>query len=218
MDKGTSDERLLKLIEGGSSVQKRKQNIGVSPKKSFSELMQTAKFNISLKSIKEFKPNLVVLNKGLIALAALVTVILIYSLFSGPSVSASNAAYFNPGDASLITKALFSKDSLGGLARKIIPSQEIKKNIFLAPGVKTTSLTEAISANVTEVTKDLKLVGIIWSSEPEVMIENGKDSRTYTLKKGDSFDGDQFKVKEVSRNSALLEVSVGGKVSEYVLR
>ncbi|MCX5695952.1 MAG: hypothetical protein NTW18_04770 [Candidatus Omnitrophica bacterium] len=218
MDKGTSDERLLKLIEGGAAGEaKRKQNIGISPKKSFSELMQTSKFNLSLKAIKEFKPNIVVLNKGLMVLAAIVTVILIYSLFSGPVFSASNAAYFTSADVSAVAKQLSAKEN-PGLLRKNILSQDIKRNVFLAPGTKLTSLTEAASANVTEVAKDLKLVGIIWSANPEVMIEYGKDSRTYTLKKGDSFNGDQFKVKDVARNFAVLEVSIDGRVNEYVLR
>lgn len=217
MDKGTSDERLLKLIEGGAGEQKRKQNIGIAQKKSLSELMQTAKFSISLKGIREFKPNLVALNKGLIALAAIVTIILFYALFSGPSVSASNAAYFTSADVSAVAKTFSAKENQS-LIRKNITSQEIKRNVFLAPGVKASALSEAISASVTEITKDLKLVGIIWSAEPEVMIEYGKDSRTYTLKKGDSFNGDQFTVKEVSRNSATLAIAVEGRVSEYVLR
>lgn len=218
MDKGTSDERLLKLIEGGAAGEtKRKQNIGISSKKSFSELMQTAKFNISLKAIKEFKPNLAVLNKGLIVLAAIVTIILIYSLFSGPVFSASNAAYFTVADISAVAKNLSAKENQG-LIRKNTLNQDIKRNFFLAPGVKTSVSLETISANLAELTKDLKLVGIIWSDNPEAMIEYGKDSRTYTLKKGDSFNGDEFKVKEVSRNSAVLEISVDGKVSDYVLR
>ncbi len=217
MDKGTSDERLLKLIEGGAGESKRKQNIGISPKKSLSELMQTAKFGLSLKSIKEFKPNLAVMNKGLIALASVVTLILIYALFSGPSVSASNAAYFTSADASAVAKTLSSKENQG-LVRKNILSQEIRRNVFLAPGVKTTTLTETISANVAELTKDMKLVGIIWSANPEVMIEYGKDARTYTLKKGDTFNGDQLKIKNITRNSAILEVAAEGSTSEYELR
>jgi len=217
MDKGTSDERLLKLIEGGASEPKRKQNIGIAPKKSLSELMQTAKSSISLKAIKEFKPNLVVLNKGLMGLASIITVALIYTLFSGPSVSASNAAYFTSADVTAAARTLAAKENQV-LARKSISSQEIKRNIFLAPGVKRTSFTETMSASVAEVTKDLKLVGIIWSANPEVMIENGKDSRTYTLKKGDSLNGDQLKVKNITRNSATLEISTEGATSEYELR
>jgi type II secretory pathway component PulC len=150
-------------------------------------------------------------------LAAIVTIILIYSLFSGPVFSASNAAYFTAADISAVAKNLSAKENQG-LIRKNTLNQDIKRNFFLAPGVKASVSLETISANLTELTKDLKLVGIIWSDNPEAMIEYGKDSRTYTLKKGDSFNGDEFKVKEVSRNSAVLEISVDGKVSDYVLR
>jgi len=65
--------------------------------------------------------------------------------------------------------------------------------------------------------KDFKLVGIIWSRNPEVMIENAKDSRTYTLKKGESLN-EQFKIKEISRNSTILEVNLGSGTREYELR
>ena len=217
MDKVTSDERLLKLIEGASSEPKRKQGIGVSPRKSFFELMQGGKFNLNLKSFKEFKFNLAGLNKGLIALAVIVTLILIYSLLSGPVVSASNAAYFTPADASAVAKVLSLKEG-ESLAQKSMLNQEMKRNIFLAPGVKPSVYSESATANLAEVTKDLKLVGIIWSATPEIMIEYGKDSRTYVLKKGDSFIGDMFKVKEISRSSATLEISTEGKITEYELR
>ena len=71
--------------------------------------------------------------------------------------------------------------------------------------------------DLTESVKVLKLVGIIWSQNPEVMIENSKDSRTYTLKKGDSL-GEQFKIKEISRSSVTLLVTTPEGAKEYELR
>ena len=218
MEKGTSDERLLKLIEGGGAGEpRRKQNIGISPKKSLSELIPAGKFKIDLKAIKEFKFNLASFNRALIALASIVTLILIYSLLSGPVVSASNAAYFTSADVAGVAKSLSLKDDLG-LARKTILSRDLKRNIFLPPGAKASASLETNGPSLAEITKDFKLVGIIWGAEPEAMIEYAKDSRTYTLKKGDSFNGDQFRVKDISRSSAILEISADGKVSEYELR
>lgn len=218
MDKGTSDERLLKIIEGGSTEAKRKPNIGLAQKKTITELIPSAKFNLNLKNIKEIKLNLAGLNKGLIGVASIVSIFFLYSLFSGPNVSASNAAYFTAADAAAVSKVISSRESAGSL-RKNVLSQDIKRNIFLAPGAKASAAApgEAI-VNISELTKDLKLVGIIWSALPEVMIEDGKDSRTYVLKKGDAFRSEQFRVKEVSRNSATLEVSNGEQKSEYELR
>jgi len=220
MDKGTSDERLLKIIEGGGEP-KRKQGFGISPKKSLSELLPPGKFSLNLKKIKEFKFNLLSINKGLIGLSAAVTLFFLYGLFSWPNVALSDAAYFTPADAAAVAKVISAGENQGSSARKNILSQDIKRNVFLAPGVATSIVASENGPNPSELAQDLRLVGIIWSANPEVMIEAGKDpnnSRTYVLKKGDSFEKGQFKVKEVSRNSATLEISAGGNTSDYELR
>lgn len=212
MEKGTSDERLLKIIEG-SAENKLKHAIGSNLKKPLSGLIPgRIKF-----SLPDFKVSLLNLNKGLIGLACLLTLVFFYTLFSGPVVSASSAAYFNPADAGAIAKVIASGASQG-LLRQDISGRQINKNIFLPSGQQYGASSEESGPNLSEMVKDLKLVGIIWSSAPEVMIENAKDSRTYTLKKGESFNNEQFKVKEISRNSAILEVSSEGKSSEYILR
>ena len=218
MEKGTSDERLLKIIEGGATEPKRKPSIGMGQKKTLTELIPSAKFNLNLKSIKELKFNLAGFNKGLIAVSLIVTFLFLYSILSGPNVSASNAAYFTAADAAAIAKIISSRGNAGAL-RKNVLSQDLKRNIFLAPGAKVSASTVSGEVvNVSELIKDLKLVGIIWSAQPEVMIEDGKDARTYVLKKGEAFRNEQFRVKEVSRNSATLEVTNGDKKSEYELR
>jgi len=215
MDKQTSDERLLKLIEG-STESKRKQFIGSGEKKISTG--KTSKFNLfDLKSrLKSLKISLFSINKGLIGLAALLTLIFLYTIFNAPQVSKSNAAFYNPADASVIMKLISGKDNQG-LARQSILSQDIKRNFFLPPGIRGTVYTQESSQDSTEEIKDLKLVGIIWSKEPEVMIEDAKDSRTYTLKKGESLNG-QFKVKKVSRNSATLEMITQDGPKEYEIR
>ena len=215
MDKQTSDERLLKLIEG-SAESKRKQFVGTQEKKISAG--KTSKFSlVDLKSkLKNLKINLLVLNKGLIGLAALLTLVFLYTIFSAPEVSKSNAAFFNPMDASAIMKLISGKDTQG-LMRKNIFSQDIKRNFFLPPESRANVYTQESTQDITEEIKDLKLVGIIWSKDPEVMIENAKDSRTYTLKKGESLN-EQLKVKKVSRNSATLEINSPDGPKEYEIR
>jgi len=216
IDKQTSDERLLKIIEGGGSS-KGKQVITPGVRRAPINLMP-GKFNLAwLKStLKNLKINLPYLNKGLIGLAVLLTLVFLYTIFSAPVVSKSNATFFAPADASAVVK-LISAGQAQGLVRKNILSQDIKRDFFLPFGTKSSSPVQEAGADLTEEFKTLKLVGIIWSKNPEVMIENSKDSRTYILKAGDSLD-DQFKVKEVSRNSATLEVVTQEGSKEYVLR
>lgn len=215
MDKQTSDERLLKLIEGSSDA-KRRQNGQQAPKKTLTGMLP-GKLNLSsLKGWKGFRIKLFDLNRGLIGFAGLITIVFVYSLFSG-QVSKSTAAYFNPADAASVSK-IISAIQAQGLMRKNILGQDIKRNIFAPSGSKTSAYTQQEGMDLTEQTKDLKLVGIVWSANPEIMIENAKDSRTYLLKKGDSFNNDMIKVKEISRNSATLEILTDSGSKIYEIR
>lgn len=216
MDKQTSDERLLKLIEGSPDA-KRRQNGKYALNKTLTGALP-GKLNFkSLKAWKGFRIKLFDLNRGLIGFAGLITVIFLYSLFSGPVFSKSSAAYFSPADTASVSKVI-SAIQAQGLMRKNILGQDIKRNIFAPSGSKSSAYTQQEGMDLTEQTKDLKLVGIVWSANPEIMIENAKDSRTYLLKKGDAFNNDLIKVKEISRNSATLEILTDSGSKIYEIR
>ena len=212
MDKGTSDERLLKLIEGSGE---HKQNANVNIKRSL-----VSSFPDKLKSglivIQKLKINLLVFNKVLMGLAGLLSLLFVFKLFSGVG-SSMVMAYPAFKDMTSVAKMVGIGENQSTM-RKTILSQDIKRNIFLPFGVKVNVLPEDAGINLSEEIKDLKLVGIIWSENPEVMIETGKDSRTYTLEKGESFNNGKLKIKEITNNSVTLEIFANGKVSEYVLR
>jgi len=221
MDKQTSDERLLKLIEGSTDPAKHRQTVISAPSKGMPGL-KPIKFDMAQAKtfIKNIKIGLFTINKALIGISALLIVLFFYVLASGPAVSNSNAAYFVDSDAASIAK-LVSAKATQNLSRKIFPIQELKRNIFLVFGSKAAATeqgpAQAQNPLLAETVKDLKLVGIIWSNSPEVMIENSKDARTYTLKKGDSLN-EQCKVKEISRNSATLQMNTDSGVQEYEIR
>ncbi len=216
MDKQTSDERLLKIIESSGEPRRAKINIG-APKKLFGQVAGL-KFDLAtLKSIfKNLKINLAKVNLGLIGVGVLLTLIFLYTLFSAPSISKSNAAYFTPNDSKAVLKFI-SAGQEQGATRKSISGENLRRNFFLPASVKVAGLTTAESVDVLNELKDFKLVGVIWSKNPEVMIEYAKDARTYTLKKGEFFNK-QFKIKEISRSSATLEVDLGSGTREYELR
>ncbi len=216
MDKQTSDERLLKLIEGAAEPKHRQVTMPLS-KKSLTNFIP-AKLNLlELKTVfKNLKIDLRSLNKGLIAIAALSTLIFLYSLFSAPVIPKSNDAFFTPAGSSAIIKLLSSEEAQG-LIRKSISSRDIKRDFFLPSGTKSSVNLQGNEQDITEETKNLKLVGIIWSKNPEVMIENAKDSRTYVLKKGDFLD-ERFKVTEISRTSAILVVTTEEGPKQFEIR
>ncbi|MDP3042628.1 MAG: hypothetical protein Q8N62_07930 [Candidatus Omnitrophota bacterium] len=215
MDKQTSDERLLKIIEGANDSRKTQVN---GARKQFGQPAAAFKFNFGgLKNVFiDLKFNLAKINTGLIGLGIFLTLIFIYTFFSAPVISKSNAAYFNPADSAAVVKFI-SAGEAQGLIRKNISREKLRRNFFLPADVKEGGVTAQENVNVLEELKDFKLVGIIWSQNPEVMIENVKDSRTYTFKKGESLN-EKFKIKEISRNSAILEVNSGSGAREYELR
>jgi hypothetical protein len=216
MDKKTSDERLLKLIEGANEP-KLKADITVGERRPLADFI-SAKLKIpELKSkFKTLQVNLFFLNKGLIILAVLLTLAFLYTISSGPAVSKSNAALFTPADTSAVIKLISVKEA-PGLTRKNISSQDIKRDFFLSAGSKSSVYQQGEGLDSVEEIKSLKLVGIIWSQNPEVMIENAKDSRTYTLKKGESLN-EGLKVKDISRNSAIIEATTLTGSREYEIR
>jgi type II secretory pathway component PulC len=205
IDRTTSDEKLLKLIEG--SAKKPAQKVGIKQK-------AQRKISFNFKSFP--KPELNILNKGLLAICGLLTIIVFYNLVAG--VKIMDAELFLPAQKVDASSSKFSIQERGGfLSREEYLAEIQKRNAFLPSGLRE-GVSEGISPTVSELVKDLVLVGIIWSKNPEVMIESTKEARTMLLKKGDTFSAEQIKVKEITRNSVILEINVSGGVTEYELR
>ena len=61
------------------------------------------------------------------------------------------------------------------------------------------------SQKLLEIAQNYKLVGISWSNDPDVMIENTKTQNTFFLKKGQIVEND-LKVKEVFKNKVILSL------------
>jgi hypothetical protein len=61
------------------------------------------------------------------------------------------------------------------------------------------------SERMLEATANLKLVGIAWSSDPDVMIEDTKNQRTLFLKKGQAID-QELRLKAVFKDKVILSL------------
>jgi hypothetical protein len=211
MDKITSDEKLLKILESTSHV-KQPTKFGIKPKDNF-------KFRFSFAKKFDFKSilNLFNINKLLMAIGLILTLSFLCILAMGPKISASGLATGLKADSSA-TK--FSAQLLGSfLGKKDYLVQISKRNIFEPAGQQGAG-SEVVEAGqlIQEVSKDLKLVAVIWSSNPEVMIESVKENRTFLLKKQETFGQKHYKVKDISRGSVILEVPVQDGVKELELR
>jgi hypothetical protein len=80
-----------------------------------------------------------------------------------------------------------------------------KRDIFKI-GAKPTDKSRAIRApsdKLKEAIKNLRMVGIAWSNDPDVMIEDTKLKRTYFLKRGQSLDNG-VKLQAVFKDKIIL--------------
>jgi hypothetical protein len=216
MDKHSSDERLLKLIEGQYDPKAEKPMTFQNRKAAGKKNSVKPSLQGLVSGLKLIRFDLFSINKALVVPALFLTVIFFYAIFTPPGASKSRLAMLTSSDVAQVEKLISAGQEKLGAGMAAL-RQDIKRDFFLPPGVKQAENALGQSPDFKEELKSIKLVGIIWSSEPEVMIENEKDLRTYILKKGDSF-GDLFKVKNISRNSALLEVATRDGPRDYDLR
>ncbi len=65
-------------------------------------------------------------------------------------------------------------------------------------------LSKPSPSRVAEVTQSLRLVGISWSNDPDVMLEDTKALKTYFLKKGQVIDSNNVKVEAIFKDKVIL--------------
>lgn len=209
MTNESSDEKLLKLIEGAQPL--TKQKVGIKQKKN------KLSFLSGVQRLK-FKPDLYSLNKILFTIGAALTLIFLYSFITNQK--AAGEAFFS----SLMSVTGSPKPILGEnegfLNIQEYADAVTKRNVFISVDKKTdvSGGQPADNAKLADLVKDLKLVGIIWSKDPEVMIEDATDARTYLLKNGETFGRSQYKIKNITRSSVILEINLKGELKEYELR
>ena len=209
-NKPTPEEQLLNLIEDGegpstSSLKRRKSSAFSSV--SLNGLSTIfARIKIAIKAgVVQLKggidePNLKVWNKVLAVLAAILFVYLSADFtlrrldikqFT-KKVSAVKGRNFQENVATEVRPFLYylemvqRRDIFSPV--KLIsaenPQEEAKKALFT-------------------LIKELKLVGISWGKDPEVIIEDTKDGRTYFLKTGDTIS--KFKIEVILKDKVILE-------------
>lgn len=72
------------------------------------------------------------------------------------------------------------------------------------PKAKGASRSNPPSQRITELIKNLRLVGISWSADPDVMIEDTNLQRTFFLKKGQVIENINVKLEAVFKDKVVL--------------
>jgi len=95
----------------------------------------------------------------------------------------------------------FLKNSAYYLDR--VSSRDIFKAWEPRPAKTTTKVQNAPVAIEESPFADLSLVGISWSANPEIIVEDKKRKKTYFLRKGQTF-GDDMRVENIFKNKVIL--------------
>ena len=205
-DNITPEEKLLKIIES-PDVQKRR--IPVSAKiRSLSALPLKDwlnNFHLDKDSFKRF--NLKLVNKIIAIVCILITIVWFFNFLS-TSIKLSKRFKQVAIDQTISTQEEQARQKIDVNVEEAT-TQAKRRNMFtLLP-----SKEEAQAAvNIGLTLGNLKLVGILWSDNPQAMIENTKEQKTYFVSSGDKI-GD-VEVRKIFRD----KVMVGKDAEEWELR
>ncbi|MDD3150755.1 MAG: hypothetical protein PHV68_07955 [Candidatus Gastranaerophilales bacterium] len=206
------EEKLLKIIENPSAALFKNPDSG-SKRNVFGEVNSSL---TRLKSLFDDKEklrsyfNLGLLNKAIICSCVLITVFLIFDFFKGGSDTRKRLIKLNSSAAAKADKkesqVSIPEERISEIMRKVA-----KRNIFtLSPAASETAPRDI---DYSKIISDLKLVGILWSDNPQAMIEDSKNKRTCLLSNGDQIS--DMKVKKIYSEKVIL---TGKDNKEWELR
>jgi type II secretory pathway component PulC len=192
----TPEEKLLKIIE--KPGENKKHIKAFTRKQKQQALLRRLSDVIKFKWLDPEKVlNLHSLNIFLVGAGLLITVFLVYGFISQ---KAALSRKYNRISQPLPQQECKAEEPKSAAAEpRDVLSEANRQNIFtLKPEVKKEEAKKKLKPLTA-----LKLVGILWSEEnPQVMIEDNEDKKTYILNEKDQFD--RWKVKEITRNKVIL--------------
>lgn len=201
-DKITPEEKLLKIIEGSTPAGKSKLPQFGGKDKGF----KPADLVLSLKSLLRFDKEklknfrLESLNKFLIALCVLLTVYLVFD-FVMTSLSFSKNMK-NIGSGIVIKAAGQSKQLIIDADLKEVVAMTKKRNIFSFIPPKPDVDAGKKGPDISKLMGSLKLVGILWSDNPQAMIEDTTERKTYLLGAGELIG--EISVKKIFKDKVIM--------------
>ncbi|MFH1413600.1 MAG: hypothetical protein ABIG56_01990 [Candidatus Omnitrophota bacterium] len=207
-DQATSDEKLLKIIEG-SSGRKPVTKFGIKTK---AKGIKLPSFNL------KFSPQQLTLfniNKGLFIISGLLTALFIYMTINGSRMINAEVTTHSSDATDGVAKFIM-RDSERFLGLEEYLNQISRRNMFQKFDIITKD--GGVEPEIVDEIKNYTLVGIFWSKDPEVMMESASEGRTYLLKRGDIFGEQRFKIKEITRTSIVVEFESNGQITQHEIR
>ena len=193
--KATPEEKLLRLIE--------------SPGKDIKDarpIRRGFRFNLSwIKKVKLPKVsltpslfNLKTINRILAVLFLVITIYLIFDFVKGrPNL---NQIYASGALGRRQDIKTSSGSQMANLSEYL--TQINKRDIFHFVPLKEEESVPTAKEAMISLVSNLKVVGIIWSKNPQAMIEDKQENKTLLLNQGDTIG--QLKIKQILRDRVIL--------------
>jgi type II secretory pathway component PulC len=201
----TPEERLLKIIENPNQQVSRKQTDtktkgGVSQAKGANDILKSAPDIFRAINRKIFRtPGFRMVNKTLLVFSVLMTIFVFFDFFkfAGTMNKKFETVRSSTGTAEMSKNQgpvpVFDPASSLALSRK--------RNMFALLSLSANAASD-IPEDIAQVIGSFKLVGIMWSANPQAMVENSKEQKTFLVNTGD-FIG-PVTVKKILRDRVIL--------------
>lgn len=214
----SAEKQLLKLIEESSPKEQatlkaaqavvKKRNISLLSPKTWQARISFFKDSLGkyLKGGGVFRLDIKVVNRALAVCIFILVFYFINNLYAG-LIKLKNIPDFEAQAQTQKESLVFQKaSSLKALSFYL--GEVRARDIFKMGAIKVPETDEskkkAASSRLLEAVSNLKLVGISWSNDPDVMIEDTKVQRTYFLKKGQIIDSVNLKLEAVFKDKVIL--------------
>ena len=193
----TPEEKLLHIIEKPEDIDRlglNKKGKLFDPKRSLSFLKKIGPKKITLHSI----------NKTLVTISAVITITLVFFFIKGEKYMQARFEDLKENIKKEVLQLSNKQEELPNLSMYLTDTEK-NSPFHVLPNIKK-------SEEVKEEEKPakLKLVGIIWSDDPQAIIEDETSGKSYLVYEGDTVD--KFEVTKISQDEVKLISENGDKI------
>jgi len=206
-DNLTPEEKLLKIIENPQNDRRKSSGTNMGrgaggPKKGPGTGLGAwlSKFRIDKNTIRDL--SLKTVSKIVLVLCLIFTIFFIIDFISMGSSSAKKLNKLAAEAAAPDIKENKTAIKDVGLIEAINLAKRHNIFSFLPQTAGIPTQASTMPVEIEEIIKNLKLVGIIWSNNPQAIIENTKEQKTYLVNGGDKMS--IMDIKRVLRDKVIL--------------
>lgn len=212
-DRLTPEERLLKVIDNPQAAKPGAFGRLTPQAPSLTGLWLWASARLKGRQVASHPlVTLRMVNRGLVAVGALVTLAWAIDFFSMQSQYQARLEMVER--TQLVAPTQTKSVSLPSLDFSEVLNQTKQRNMLtlLPPKVDAPPPVQKEVEDLTPQANDLKLVGVIWSETPQAMIEQAKEGKTSLVGQGERIG--PFRVTEILKDKVVLGLETGEQTWE----